>query len=216
MDREIDARPFDIKLPTNGGVSFVLCGASRSGKSTLMKYLYRKYFKKHIALMFSLNVHAEIYKDLSSKTIVSPEYLPELLVDIHDINVKSGNKFPFLVISDDMVGGSIKNDAQVTRLLTVYRNAACSSIFSFQGRTLLNPVGRQNANFVCILKQQTPQEWINVCKEFLDLYLPLGMSYPEKVKYCQEATRDHQFFVIDNIEGCCYLTKLSRAQAGLE
>jgi hypothetical protein len=58
-------------------------------------------------------------------------------------------------------------------------------------------------------------DWINVCKEFLDTHMPLGMTYPEKIKYCEEATRDHQFFMIDNIVGECYITKLSRAQAGV-
>jgi hypothetical protein len=214
-DDGLKAKPFDITLPTNGGVSWVLCGASRSGKTTLLKYLYRKYFKKHITTMFSLNSHAAIYDDLSNKTIVCPEFLPELLEECHAINVKTQNRFPFLIISDDFVGGRIKHDEQITRLLTVYRNANMSSIFSFQGRTLLNPVGRQNANYICILRQQTPMDWINVCKEFLDTWLPLGMTYPEKIKYCEEATRDHQFFIIDNIVGECYITKLSRAQAGL-
>jgi len=215
MDYEIIAKPIQITLPTNGGVSFVLCGASRSGKTTLLKYLYRTYFKKHITTMFSLNAQADIYKDLSAKTIISPEYLPELLEDAHMINSKTDNKYKFLFISDDFVGGSIKNDPQVTRLLTVYRNAGCSSIFSFQGRTLLSPVGRNNANYIAILKQNTPLEWMNVIKEFLDGYLPMGMSLPEKVQYCMKACEDHQFFFIDNIEGCCYLTKLSKSQAGL-
>ena len=212
---EITARPFSPELPTNGGVSFILIGASRSGKSTMMKYLFKTYFKKHITLMFSLNKQAEIYDDLSPKTIVCSEYLPELLEECHQINVKSSNKFPFLIISDDFVGGNIKHDEQITRLLTVYRNAACSSIFSFQGRTLLNPVGRQNANYITIFAQQTPQSWLAVCKEFLDLYLPMGMTYESKIKYCQSATRDHQFFFIDNVKGECYLSKLSRKQAGL-
>ena len=215
IDRELEARPFDITLPTNGGVSFVLCGASRSGKTTLLKYLYRTYFKKHITTMFSLNTQAAIYKDLSSKTIVCPEFLPELLDEMHSINVKTDNKFPFLVISDDYVGGRIKNDEQITRLLTVYRNAGMSSIFSFQGRTLLNPVGRQNANYICILKQQTPHDWTNVIKEFLDMWLPMNMTMPEKIRYCMAATEDHQMFVIDNINGCAFISKLSRAQAGV-
>ena len=214
-DDGMKAKSFDITLPTMGGVSFVLCGASRSGKTTLMKYLYRKYFAKHITTMFSLNTQAAIYKDLSNKTIVSPEFLPELLDEMHAINVKTDNRYNFLVISDDYVGGRIKNDEQITRLLTVYRNAGMNSIFSFQGRTLLNPVGRQNANYICILRQQTPMDWINVCKEFLDTYLPIGCTYPEKIRYCEEATRDHQFFMIDNILGECYITKLSRAQANV-
>jgi ribosomal protein S19 len=212
VEEEIVAKPFEITLPTNGGVSFILCGASRSGKTCLLKYLYKTYFQKHISVMFSLNTQADIYKSLSKKTIVSPEFLPDILSDCHTINVKSGNKFPFLMISDDFVGGQIKNAEEVTRLLTVYRNANMSSIFSFQGRTLINPTGRASCNYIAILAQQTPQAWLNVCKEYLDGYLPMSMCYPEKIRYCQEATRDHQFFFIDNILGEFYISKLSKAQ----
>jgi ribosomal protein S19 len=212
VEEEIVAKPFEITLPTNGGVSFILCGASRSGKTCLMRYLYKEFFDKHISLMFSLNTQADIYKSMSKKTIVSPEFLPEILSDCHTINVKSGNKYPFLIISDDFVGGQIKNAEEVTRLLTVYRNANMSSIFSFQGRTLINPTGRASCNYIAILAQQTPQAWHNVCKEYLDGYLPMSLTMPEKIRYCQEATRSHQFFFIDNIIGECYISKLSMAQ----
>lgn len=212
IEDDIVAKPFSITLPTNGGVSFILCGASRSGKSCLLKYLYKTYFKSHISIMFSLNTQADIYKNLSKNTIVSPEFLPDILSDCHTINVKSGNKFPMLILSDDYVGGQVKNAEEVTRLLTVYRNANMSSIFSFQGRTLINPVGRASCNYIAILAQQTPQAWMNICKEYLDSYLPMSMTYPERIRYCQEATRDHQFFFIDNILGEFYISKLSRAQ----
>jgi len=47
------------------------------------------------------------------------------------------------------------------------------------------------------------------------MWLPVGMTMAEMVRFCQEATVDHQFFFIDNIKGECYLTKLSREQAGV-
>ena len=100
IEDDIVAKPFSITLPTNGGVSFILCGASRSGKSCLLKYLYKTYFKSHISVMFSLNTQADIYKNLSKNTIVSPEFLPEILSDCHTINVKSGNKFPMTLWVD--------------------------------------------------------------------------------------------------------------------
>ena len=208
-------QPFNLTLPTNGGVSIAMIGAGRSGKSTLMKYVYNKYFKKHITLMFSQNPSADIYKNLPKKVMIIPEFYPELISECHQINSACDNKFPFLMISDDFVSPRIKNDAEITRLLTIYRNANCSSIFSFQGRTLMNAVGRANVNYIAVLKQQTPQEWVNVIKEYLSMWLPMGMTMNEMVKYCQEACIDHQFFFIDNIEGKCYLTKLTKEQAGV-
>lgn len=206
------ARKFDLTLPTNGGVSFGLIGASRSGKTTLMKHLYRKFFKKHICIMTTMNPQAAIYEDLDSKIVISHEYHPELLRDIHEINTLTENKYPFLFISDDYVDAKIKNDPEITRALTIYRNAGLSTIFSFQGRTLMSSVGRNNLNYIAVLKQQTPLEWECVIKEFLSMWLPPGMTMREMVEFCRKATEDHQFFFIDNIEGCCYLTKLSAAQ----
>ena len=78
----------------------------------------------------------------------------------------------------------------------------------------MSAVGRNNANYIAIFKQQTPLEFENVIKEFLSMWLPTGMTMREMVDFCKEATMDHQFFFIDNIEGKCYLSKLSREQAG--
>jgi len=209
------SKKFDITLPTNGGISLLLCGASRSGKTTMMKYLYKTHFEKCITTMFSMNRHADIYSDLSDKVIVSDTFHSELLREAHQINSVCDNKFPFLFISDDYVDTKIKNDPEITRCMTIYRNANISSIWSFQGRTLMSAVGRNNANYIIVFKQQTPLEWENVIKEFLSMYLPIGMTMREMVEFCKEATVDHQFFFIDNISGGCCLSKLSRVQAGV-
>lgn len=208
----IQAKRFGLELPSNGGCSIALIGASRSGKTTLMKHLYNEYFEKYITIMYSMNPQANIYKDLSEKVIVSPEYHPELIKEAHDINVLTDNKFPFLFISDDYVDHKIKNNIEITRALTIYRNSGISTICSFQGRTLMNAVGRGNINFIAVLKQQTPQEWEHIIKEFLSMWLPGGMTMREMVDFCKKATEDHQFFWIDNIEDKCYLTKLQRDQ----
>jgi hypothetical protein len=47
------------------------------------------------------------------------------------------------------------------------------------------------------------------------MWLPMNMTMPEKIRYCMAATEDHQMFVIDNINGCAFISKLSRAQAGV-
>jgi len=192
-----------------------MIGSSRSGKTTLMKYLYKTFFSKMITVMFSMNSHADIYKDLSENVMVCDTFHPEIIKCCHTINTVSGNKFPFLIVSDDYVDLKIKNNPEITRLLTIYRNAGINSIFSFQGRTLMSAVGRNSCNYIAVLKQQTPSEWENVIKEFLSMYLPRGMSMSQMIEFCVSATRDYQFFLIDNIKGECYITKLTPSQAGL-
>ena len=207
-----ESKKFELTLPTNGGVSIILCGASRSGKTTMLKHLYKTYFAKYVSVMFSMNRHADIYKDMDERIIISDHFHSELLREAHEINSICDNKYPFLFISDDYVDTKIKNDPEITRCMTIYRNAGVSSIWSFQGRTLMSAVGRNNANYIIVFKQQTPLEWENVIKEFLSMYLPTGMTMREMVEFCKLACQDHQFFFIDNIEGKCFLSKLSRDQ----
>ena len=210
-----ETRPFNMTPPSNGGISIALIGASRSGKTTVLKYIYNRFFREHIGVMFSQNNHADIYKDLPKKLMISPEYYPEIIRDMYQINNHTENKFKFLIVSDDFVNTKIKHDPEVLRALTLYRNTGLSSVWSFQGRSLMNSVGRNNVNYIAVLKQNTPLEALNVVKEYLNGYFPIGMTYSEKVKFFMEATQDHQFFFIDNIEGVCYLTKLTPEQAGV-
>jgi len=205
-----------LELPINGmGFSIILCGASRSGKTTVMKYLVKKFFTKHVCCMFTMNRHADIYADMGNKIIVSDNFHSELLREAQEINSLCDNKYPFLFISDDYVSPAIKNDPEITRVMTIGRNCNVTSLWSMQGRTLMSAVGRNNANYIVILKQQTPLEWVNVIKEFLSMWLPIGMTMKEMVEFCKLATMDHQFFFIDNIEGKCYLSKLSRDQVNV-
>ena len=165
-------------------------------------------------MMFSMNHHADIYKDFGAKILCCDEYHSELIKEAHEINRLTDNAFEFCFISDDYVDTKIKNDPEITRLLTLYRNSRQNSIFSFQGRTLISAVGRNSANWVCVFKQQTPLEWENVIKEFLQMYLPMKMTMREMIDFCMEATKDHQFFFIDNLIGECYISKLSASQVG--
>lgn len=207
-------KDFKIDIPFAGGmgVSMALIGSSRSGKTTFLKYIYRNNFRKHLAVMFSQNPHAAIYKDFSKKFAISDEYHPEILAEAHEINKLSENKYPFLIISDDMVSASMKGDGEITRALTIYRNANISTLFSFQARTLMNAVGRNNLNYIVIFKQQTAASFEGVVKEFLSCWLPPHLTLREMVTFVMRATLDHGFFFIDNINEICYLSRLSAEQ----
>jgi hypothetical protein len=192
----IPVKAFDLQIDTSlGGSSFYIVGTSKAGKTTLMKYIRKTYYKDNIPLMFSQNKHADIIKDC------------------HTINSKFNNKFPFLIITDDIVGNNIKNDPEITRLSTIYRNANMSCIQSLQDLTLMSAVGRNNTNFIAIFKQSTPKKLEAVVKEFLSTYFPTDWTMREMVAYVKQALEPKgQFFMINNLTNECYLTKLSSKQ----
>jgi len=211
-DEHFPSKRFELQLPENGGISIFLLGCSRSGKTTMLRHLYKTYFQHYITTFLSMNLHADIYKDFGSKMILMDEYYPEILQEMHHINAETGNKFQFLYVNDDFVSHKIKNDPEVLRLLTLYRNAGMSSIQSFQGATLMSPVGRAQVNFILIFKQNTPKEWERVIREYLLGWLPEPMTMNERISWCRVATQDHQFIVVDQLNSECYISKLKSDQ----
>jgi hypothetical protein len=211
-----EQRPFNFEIDRSlGGTSIALIGATKCGKTTLMKYLKRHCFRRDITVMFSMNSHADIYKDFDRDVLISSLYHPELIKEAHQINKICDNKFPFLFICDDYVDHKIKNDPEIIRLLSLYRNANMSSIQCFQRTTMMSATGRNNTNFIFIFKQNTASNWEDVVKEFLSMYLPSSMTLREMVDFCKSATEDHRFFVVDTVNGDCYLSKLSMEQVRL-
>lgn len=207
-------KKFEITMPSDGGVSIGMIAASRSGKTCLMKYIIKKHFAKHITYFCTMNSHAEIYDNIGKNCIVANEYRPEILRDMHQMNSETKNKYNFLFVSDDYVDSKIKNDPEITRALTIYRNCGVSSIFSMQGRVLLSSVGRNQLNYILIGRQNTTAEYMNIVKEVLGGYLPNGLTMNEKVRFLIAAVQNHQFIMLDTINGLCYLTKLSKEQMG--
>jgi len=177
-----------------------------------MKYIVKYYLLRHVKVMFSMNPHAAIYKDMPRDTIVCNTYRPELIREAHELNRLCNNKYPFLFICDDYVDSKIKNDPEITRLLTLYRNANMSSLQCFQRATLMSATGRNNTNYIFIFKQNTASNYEDIVKEFLSMYLPSTMTIREMVEFCVKALDDHCFFVVDTVGGECYLSKLSAEQ----
>jgi len=213
LDRmSFNVKPFSLELPENGGTTWALLGASRSGKTSLLKYLVRTYYRKHAKLFFTMNPQAPIYESLDPKIIVSPVYHPELLDEMHEINRASGNKFPFLTTFDDYVDGKMKTCPSITRLLTIQRNAGSSAIFSTQSRVLMSSAGRNSINYCLIFKQQTTKQWRDIIEEYLSQYFPTHMSMREMIEFCRLCTEDHAFICIDNIAEEVFISKLNPSQ----
>ena len=223
MDRSVDMScvyskipdaEFQLLLPdakTTGGCSILMIGSTRCGKTTTLKHILAKYFKKHLGAIFSESARAPAYQDMKYELLpLSSCYIPELVKASYLINREIGNHYPFLYVLDDCP--LVKNDKQLLKMLTIYRNSNISAITCMQSPTLLNPTCRSNFNFVLLFKQNTTGQIEAVVKTFLRGYFPEGWNYEQKIEAYRRMTEDHHFILIDNLNGTIQRCKLTPEQ----
>lgn len=201
----MEDKAFEVELPEQktGGVSFALIGSTRSGKTTLLKHILDKYFKKHIKVLMSNSIHAPIYKDIPD-AIQSPVYTPRILKEGYEINRKCNNHYPLLYILDDVVDK--KFDKELLKLLTIYRNSGLSAMISVQSPVLLNSASRGNINFVILMKLNSDESIEKVVRMYLMSYLKGNIA--EKIRTYKQLTEGHHFFLINNLTGEVYRSKI--------
>lgn len=206
----IPTKEFELLLPDTdtGGCSILMIGSTRCGKTTALKYIIEKYFKKHFGVIFSESAKAPAYSHMKYENLpLSCVFLPELIKDAYHINKETKNHYPFLFILDDVP--LAKNDKQLLKLLTIYRNSQISGVVCVQSPTLLNPTCRSNFNFILLFKQNTAQQREAVVKSFLRGYFPQGWNYDKKIEWYENITQDHHFLLIDNLNGTLYRCRIN-------
>lgn len=188
------------------GMSIITIGSTRSGKSTLINYLYKKYFTKHLSVLMSNSLQSDAYTYLKKKCVTSDLYHPEILKQLYNINHATNNHYPFLVILDDL--SHVRNDKQYQRLLTIYRNSRISAIVSAQSMTMMDRTARSNINFVCLGRLNADTAIEGIIKEYLISYFPRNINLAEKIALYRQLTENHYWIIIDNINGLIFRTKL--------
>ena len=202
---DLEDREFALEFPDvkTGGVSIALIGSTRSGKTTFLTHILDKYFSKHIKVLMSNSIHAPIYKEID-ECIKSPMYSPRIIKEGYEINRKTNNHYPFLYILDDVVDK--KHDKELMKTLTIYRNSGISCIISVQSPILLNSTSRGNINFVMLGKMNSDESIEKVVRMYLMSYLPGKID--QKIRIYKELTEGHHWFVVDNLKGEVFRTKL--------
>ena len=201
----------DLNVPDGKfGKSFLLCGSTRSGKTTMLNFLYEKYFKKHVTTVMSNSLNSDAYDHIKKHCVLSDLYHPEMLKEMYQINHSTNNHYEFCVILDDLT--HVKNDKEYMRLLTIYRNSRISCITSAQGISMFNKTSRGNINFVILGRLNSDAEVEKVVKEYLVSYFPKNMNISEKITYYRALTDNHFFLVIDQVNGNFFRTKLLPTQ----
>jgi hypothetical protein len=180
-----------------------MIASTRAGKTTMLKYILDKYFEKHITILMSNSIHAPIYKEIED-CIKSPVYSPRIIKEGYEINRKTHNQYPFLYVLDDVVDK--KHDKELLKLLTIYRNSGLSCIISIQSLKLLNTASRGNVNFVLLGRLNSDEAIEQVVRAYLMSYLPGKVE--DKVRCYKMMTENHHFFLINNLDGTVFRTKV--------
>lgn len=206
---------FKLLLPdvSTGGCSVLMVGSTRCGKTTCLKHILDTYFPKHLGCIFSESAKAPAYQDMKYPLLpLSAAFIPDLIRDSYHVNKELKNYYPFLYILDDCP--LVKNDKQLTKLTTIYRNSNISAIVCIQSPTMLSPTQRSNFNFVLLFKQNTAAQVEAVVKGFLRGYFPDGWTFEQRIGWYQSMTQDHHFLFIDNLNGTIARCKLTPQQIG--
>jgi len=201
--------PFVLKPPdkATGGCSILMIGSTRCGKTTALKHILDTYFPKHMGAIFSESARAPAYQDMKYPLLpLSSCFIPDLIKDSYLINRELKNHYPFLYVLDDCP--LVKNDKQLLKMLTIYRNSNVSAITCMQSPTLLNPTCRSNFNFVLLFHQNTTAQSEAVIKCFLRGYFPEGWTYEKKIEWLNHMTADHHFIFIDNLNSTIFRCKI--------
>jgi hypothetical protein len=206
---EIPDKPFVLTPPPveSGGCSILMLGSGRSGKTTALKYILDKYFQKHCGVIFSQSAKAQAYAHMKYPLLpLSSVFIPDLMNDAYHINKETKNHYPFMFVLDDCP--LVKNDKELLKLLTIYRNSGISGVVCVQSPTLLNPTCRSNFTFTMLFKQNSTEQIEQTIKGWLRGYFPKSWTYEDKISWYQKATSDHYFILIDNWAGTIQRCKI--------
>jgi len=206
---KIPNKDFHLELPpaSTGGSSILMLASTRAGKTTLMKYIMKHYYKDHFGVLFSESAKSPAYQDFTNKNFPkSSVFVPELIKDAYHINKDTKNHYNFLFLLDDCP--MVKGDKQMLKLTTIYRNSGISCITCIQSPSLLSPTQRSNFNIILLGRCNTTAQTEANIKAYLRGVFPDGMNYDQKIRLYDEMTKDHYWICLNQYTGEIFRFKL--------
>ena len=200
-----------IELPDpKFGVSMLFLGSTRSGKTTLLNYFFKRHFQDHIQVLMSNSLNSDAYDYLKKRCVISDYFFPEVLKEMYKINHGTKNKYEFLALIDDIPDK--REDVEIKRLLTIYRNSRISCMICAQIATMVNKMARSNINYVFLGRMNSSSEIERNIKDYLQGHLPTNMKMTEKIVLYKKLTEFYTWIVLDQINGTMFLTRLLPTQ----
>ncbi len=204
MQAPVSSGPPEIELDPGTGSTIAIYGSSKRGKTTLMMYLYEKYFmdSSRINTLFSGNPQLKIYKK-DSKLLVAYGFNAKSSKYIQlqqYLNVKTKNRYKFTDMFDDIIDQ--KYSPILNKLVLTYRNSNISSIICLQYVFMLSKQNRSSVNHTFVFGSNTAEDEKNIIDALLRPYLTeIGLkSYADQVAFYRAATTDHGFIYLNNIK----------------
>jgi hypothetical protein len=209
---ELTITPFEFELDEVSGLSIMMIGSTRSGKSTALNHIMDNYYmpkeNKFINVLFSNSLQSGVYDQYKDKKNVATSilYQPKVIKECYKINKETKNHYKFNIILDDIVDK--KYDKELIKILTIYRNSRISCIITAQNVTIMNSIGRGNINHIFLFKLNSDEAIEKAVKAYLNSYFPSSFKMVDKIKKYKEMTEDHTFFWINNLTGDIKRTKI--------
>jgi hypothetical protein len=209
---ELTVTPFEFELDEVSGLSIMMIGSTRSGKSTALNHIMDNYYmpkeNKFINVLFSNSLQSGVYDQYKDKKNVATSilYQPKVIKECYKINKETKNHYKFNIILDDIVDK--KYDKELIKILTIYRNSRISCIITAQNVTIMNSIGRGNINHIFLFKLNSDEAIEKAVKAYLNSYFPSSFKMVDKIKKYKEMTEDHTFFWINNLTGDIKRTKI--------
>lgn len=204
----IPFRNMDTWMPPSDefGCSMIFVGSTRSGKTTMLNFVFSRHFKNYIITLMSNSLNSDAYKYLKKGNICSDFFHPEILKDQYRINHDTKNHYKFMNILDDIPDK--RSNQELKRMLTIYRNSRISCAMSVQGISMMDKTCRGNINYVFLGRMNSDAEIEKVVKEYLISWFPKNIRLTEKIELYRKLTDDHHWIVLNQIDGEIFRTKL--------
>jgi len=190
-----EVKELKVKLPKwkpkfkRGECFASLVIASRnSGKSYLLRHLIRTYWRDIYDIFIIVSDSPDTKADFepvfgSRQVIFLNDMNYTILNKIQKINEgrekKGKDKLYTLILFDDKVSMSQKNDEQLRQIFTRGRHIACSVVFSSQSRTLADPTWINNSDLSIILKSNSAQQKKGIVENILRGTVPVDNERDE-------------------------------------
>lgn len=190
------SKNIDLKLDPKTGNTTCILGSSKRGKSTLLMYLFKKYYNKKsfINLLFSVNAHIKLYKN--PNLIKFCEFEEQIIKDQLAIQRGTNNEYKFCNIFDDMI--TLKKET-INNLVLTYRNSNISTIISMQYGFLLSKMIRANANNFILFGFNSDEAIEDIIKLFLRSWFKREFkvsSMEDMINIYKNITNNHGFIYI--------------------